>query len=134
MHGPRDVAVATAVAAVMSGTPSTVYALATGGDPLAATRAAGTLFPGERPGVVRGAVAHGAVSGFWGALLGVALPRRRTAWWAMVAGLGIAAIDLGLVGRHLPAIRALPTAPQVADHLTFGGVFGAVLARRRRDR
>jgi hypothetical protein len=45
-----------------------------------------------------------------------------------VAGLAIAALDLGLVGRHRPLIRALPLLPQVADHVAFGAVAGTVLA------
>ena len=46
------------------------------------------------------------------------------------AGLAIAALDLGVVGRRLPRIRALPLAPQVADHVAYGAVVGLVLARR----
>jgi hypothetical protein len=48
-----------------------------------------------------------------------------------LAGLGIAALDLGLVGRRFPRVRALPLAPQVADHLVYGMTVGHVLARRR---
>lgn len=53
-----------AIAAVVSGLPSTTHALFTGADVLAATRAAGTLLPGrrDRPGVVAGLIAHLAVS------------------------------------------------------------------------
>jgi hypothetical protein len=40
-------------------------------------------------------------------LLAVALPPRSTVAWAALAGLGIAALDLGLVGRRFPPIRAL---------------------------
>jgi hypothetical protein len=45
--------------------------------------------------------------------------------------LGIATVDLGLVGRRFPAIAALPTLPQVADHIAFGAVLGFALARSR---
>jgi hypothetical protein len=48
----------------------------------------------------------------------------------MAAGAAIAALDLGLVARRFPAIRALPQAPQWADHLMFGAVLGAVLDRQ----
>jgi hypothetical protein len=119
--------VATATAALLSGVPSTVHALATGADPLAATRAAGTVLPGGRPGLVRGALSHVGISAFWGGVLAGVLPRRRTALWGAVAGLGIAGLDLGLIGRRFPAIRALPAIPQVADHVAFGAIVGALL-------
>ena len=47
------------LAAVLSGVPSTVHALAVGDDPLRATRAAGSLVGG---GVAEGVVVHLAVS------------------------------------------------------------------------
>ena len=50
---------ATAIAAVLSGAPSTAHALATGADPLAAARAAGPILPGGRPGRARGVGAPG---------------------------------------------------------------------------
>ncbi len=128
-------AVATTVAAVGSGLPSTLHALAVGADPLAAVRAAGTLLPGAAGGhpLVRGVIAHLAVSGFWGGLL-AHLPRRHPAAWGALAGAGIAAVDLGLVGRRYPAITSLPRAPQVADHVAFGTLLGWVLGRRERRR
>ena len=79
-------------------------------------------------------LAHSALSIGWAAVLAGLLPRRHTAAWGAAAGLGIAALDLGLVGRRLPAIRQLPVGPQVADHLAFGLVVGAVLAARRAGR
>jgi hypothetical protein len=60
------------------------------------------------------------------------LPRRRLLGWATLAGLGIAALDLGVIGRHLPRIRALPQPPQIADHLAYGVTVGVVLDLRRR--
>jgi hypothetical protein len=130
----RDVLAAGAAAAVLSGAPSTVHAAWTGADPLAAARAAGTLLlPGEhRTGrlLLAAAVTHAALSLGWAAVLATVLPSRRTAVAGAVAGLGIAALDLGLVGRRLPRVRALPLAPQVADHLAYGLIVGAVLARR----
>jgi hypothetical protein len=48
-----------------------------------------------------------------------------------VAGLGIAALDLGVIGRRIPAIRALPQGRQWADHVAFGLTVGIVLRRRR---
>ncbi|MGH9185329.1 MAG: hypothetical protein ACRD0U_05890, partial [Acidimicrobiales bacterium] len=125
------VAAATVLAATLSGLPSTIHAFATGREPLAAARAAGTLLPGrrDRPGLVAGAVMHAGVSVFWGAVLAGALPRRATATAGAAAGLAIAALDLGVVGRRFPAIAALPTLPQVADHVAFGVVFAVARSR-----
>ena len=105
------------VAAVFSGVPSTVHTLATGGDVLESTRAAGTLL--GRRSVVRGAVAHLAISGFWTWVLLRAGAAGRPVRGA-VGGLAITALDLGVVGRRYPDVAALPTWPQVADHVAFG--------------
>lgn len=121
------------LAAALSGVPSTVHALVTGADPLAAARAAGTLLPGRRhrPGLVAGAVVHMVVSTWWTAVLAVVLPRRRRRAWGAGAGLAIAALDLGVIGRRWPAIAALPAGPQVADHIAFGTIVGWALSGRR---
>ena len=105
----RDGLVAGAIAGVLGGAPSTLHAALTGRDLLESTRAAGSIpLRGEdRPGVLL-------VSG-------------------AMAGAGIAALDLGVIGRHIPRIRALPQLPQVADHICFGMVAAAILASRRRD-
>jgi hypothetical protein len=117
---------------VLSGAPSTVHAVATGGDPWAATLAAGSvLLPHEtRRGrlVFAAAVLHGALSLGWAAVLARVL-RRPSVVSGAVAGLGIAALDLGLIGRRLPGIRALPQAPQVADHVAYGVAVAVVLRR-----
>ena len=123
----RDGIVAVAVGAVVSGIPSTVAALVQGDSVLTATRAAGTLL--GRPRVGRGIVAHVILSATWGAVLVRVLPRGRRTTGGIVAGAAIAALDLGVVGRRVPAIRALPKAPQWADHLVFGAAIGAVLDR-----
>ncbi|MBW3611003.1 MAG: hypothetical protein M3N37_03865 [Actinomycetota bacterium] len=127
--------VAGAFAWALSGLPSTAWALLRDGDPLVAARAAGTLVLSPTAGptalLVAGAGAHTVISFAWAMLLALALPRRRTTLAGAAAGLGIAALDLGVVGRRYPAVRALPPLPQVADHLAFGAVIGAVLARRR---
>ena len=125
---PRDVAVAVGVAAVVSGAPSTVHALCTDRSSLASTRAAGTLL--GRASLPRGLAAHAALSLSWGVVLAFLLPRRHRAGFGLLAGAGIAALDLGVVGRRILAIRALPQLPQWCDHLVFGFVAGAVLARR----
>jgi hypothetical protein len=123
-------------AAIVSGVPSTVWAVVQGDDPLAATRAAGTLIPGRRrrPGILGGVVVHVAVSSFWTTMLALAARRwRLTAVRGALAGLGIAAMDLGVVGRRYPAIAALDTHAQLADHVVFGAVLGHLLARPAAD-
>jgi len=118
------------VAALVSGVPSTAHAVATGRDPLAATRAAGSLLVGDdaAPSAQLAAAlpAHLALSWFWGGLLARGLPRDNRALWGAAAGLAIAAVDLGTVGRRKPAISRLPLAPQLADHALFGAVVGAL--------
>lgn len=127
-----------AVAAVVSGAPSTLHALATDPSPLEATLAVGTLvLPRERrplPLLLAALPAHTAISLGWGVVLALALPPRRTGVAGAVGGLAIAALDLGVVGRRYPRIRALPMWPQVADHVAYGAVVGAVIARRRARR
>jgi len=124
-----DGLVAGAVGAVVSGAPSTAHAVVTGRSGLEAVRAAGTLV--GSPTVAAGAAVHAVVSLGWGAVLGALLPRRRTVWWGAASGLAVAALDLGLIGRRFPRIRALPALPQVADHLAYGVVVAAVLSARR---
>ncbi len=134
----RDALVAASVAAACSGVPSTLHALITRADPLEATRAAGTLvLPRETrtvPLVLAAVPAHMAISLGWAVVLAVSLPRRRTVSAGALAGLAIAALDLGVFGRRFPRIRALPLWPQVADHLAYGAVVGAVVAHRRAQR
>lgn len=125
-----------AVAAVVSGAPSTVHALLAGRDPLEAALAAGSLLLGaerERRWLLAAAVpAHAAVSLAWALVLSRALPKQRAIPVGALAGLVIAGLDLGIIGRRLPHIRALPVFPQLADHVAYGATVGAVLAARRR--
>ena len=127
-----------AVAALVSGAPSTVHALLTRRDPLQATVAAGSLLlrdEGRRGRLVLAAVpAHLAISLGWALVLARLLPRERTVAAGAAAGLVIAALDLGLIGRRYPKVRALPLVPQLLDHAAFGAAVGAVLARRRSRR
>jgi hypothetical protein len=130
----RDAIAAGTWAAVLSGAPSTVHALATGRDPLEATKAAGAiLLPRATralPLVLAAVPVHLGLSLGWALVLeraGVRGPARGAA-----AGLGIAALDLGVLGRRLARVRALPVVPQILDHLTYGVVVGAVLQRRLR--
>jgi hypothetical protein len=131
-----DALAAGAVAAVLSGAPSTLHALLTGRGPLEASLAAGTLLlPRERrPArlLPAAAVAHVALSLGWAAVLAAVLPRRHATAAAVAAGLAIAALDLGVVGRRFERIRALPLAPQVLDHVAYAVTVAVVLERRRR--
>jgi hypothetical protein len=125
-----------AVAAVASAAPSTLWALAAGRDPLEATLAAGSMVvPGEtrRGRLVAAAVpVHLALSLSWAVVLAGCLPRPRGVAAGAVAGLAIAVLDLGLVARRFPRVRALPLLPQLADHAAYGATVAAVLERRRR--
>jgi len=114
-----------ALAGLLSGLPSTAFALLRGRDPLEATRAAGRLLlPDARSDVsvlAAAALAHTTLTTGWTAVLhrlpGGAL---RGAGYGLV----IAALDLGLArvirGRRFGAIAELELLPQVADHVAFG--------------
>ena len=131
----RDGIAAGAIAAVLSGAPSTIHALATGRDPLEATAAAGSMAVGReasRPALLAAAVpVHVVISLAWGVALAFALPRKKTVFWGALAGLAIAATDLGLIGPRHPLIADLEKGPQIADHIAFGTIVGVVIARRR---
>jgi hypothetical protein len=61
------------------------------------------------------------------------LPRKGPVMAAgAAAGLAIAVLDLGVIGRRLPRIRALPKLPQVLDHVAYGVVVALVLNRGQR--
>jgi hypothetical protein len=124
------------VAAAVSGVPSTLVTLARGEDVLGGARAAGTLLlPRERrtlPLLAAAVPVHLALSLGWAVALERTLPRGREPLSGLLGGLAIAALDLGVIGRRLPAIRALPQARQWADHAAYGLAVGAVLAHRRR--
>jgi len=130
-----DTLVAAAVAAVLSGAPSTLHALLTRRNPLESALAAGTLLLADerRPARLLAAavVAHVVLSLGWAVVLAAVLPRRRPAGAAAMAGLAIAALDLGVVGRRFPRIRALPLVPQVLDHVAYAMTVGTVLQHRR---
>jgi hypothetical protein len=122
------------VASVVSGAPSTAHALLTGRDPLAATQAAGAMVAPRASRIVQLAVAgpvHLALSFGWTAVLARVVPTDRSlaarVLVGMAAGAAIAALDLGVIGRRIAPIRALPLAPQVADHLAFGAAAAVFL-------
>jgi hypothetical protein len=117
-----------AVAAVLSGLPSTVHAALTGREVLAAARAAGTLMPGGKSDVVAGVAAHLVVSAGWTVVL--AAVNRRCGLGVLggaAAGLVIAAVDLEFFGRRYSAIQELPRIPQWLDHVAFGAIVGGML-------
>jgi hypothetical protein len=121
-------------AAVLSGTPSTLHALATGRDPLEAALAAGSmLLPGEtrRRRLLAAAVpVHLALSLGWA--VGLDRAGVRGVGRGALAGLAIGAVDLAFAARFVPRIRALPLLPQLADHAAYGAIAGYVLARAGR--
>ena len=120
---------AAAWAAALSGIPSTAHALATGRDPLEAALAAGSvLLPREtsRGRLLAAAVlAHLALSLGWTLALDRAGVRRARS--GALAGLAIAALDLGVATRAFPRVRALPLGPQLADHAAFGAIAARLL-------
>lgn len=136
MKAFHDGIVAGAIAGVLSGAPSTVHSLATGGDPLEATAAAGTILlrnETRRSRLVLAAIpVHAALSLGWGVVLAKLLPRKGTVLWGAASGATIAAIDLGGFGGRFPRISQLPLVPQVLDHIAYGVIVGAVLVRVRR--
>jgi hypothetical protein len=121
---------------VLAGIPSTAWALARGDDVLDGARAAGAIvLRGEHgtPVLLAAAVpVHLALSLGWAAVLARVLPRGAEPVAGAVAGLGIAALDLVVIGRRIPAIRALPQGRQWADHVAYGLAVGAALRIRRR--
>jgi hypothetical protein len=118
--------------AVLSGVPSTTVALWRGEDVLEGARAAGKiLLPRETrtPVLLAAAVpVHLGLSLGWAAVLD-ALDAGPLS--GIAVAMGIAALDLGLIGRRIPAIRDLPQPRQWADHAAYGLVVGACLRAMR---
>lgn len=127
----KDWVRAAVVAGVVSGVPSTLHALVTGRDPLAATLAAGALvLPRERrplPLVVVAVPVHFAISLWWAFLLSRVLRGRASVVRGALGGVVIAAVDLRLPGRRFAPVRRLALGPQVADHVVFGAVVGGMV-------
>ena len=130
----RDLLRAWLLATLLSGLPSTLYALLAGRDPMEATRAAGAMI--SMPGsLAAAALVHGAVSLFWAAVLWLVLPRRHTGRhtvvWALAASVAIALLDLRLIApAFFPEVAALDFWPQFADHLMWGACAGYGLIAR----
>jgi hypothetical protein len=122
------------VAGVVSGLPSTAWALVRRRDPLTATWAAGRLLaPNAPPGprlVAAAVFVHATITVGWTAVLTVVLPRHRRVLAGACGGLAIAALDLGLArlrpgNARLAGVAALPQWAQVLDHVAFGALVGA---------
>jgi hypothetical protein len=109
-------------AGTLSGAPSTLWALVRGRPLTEAARAAGQLL--GKPTLVRGLLAHTALTIAWTAVLVPALPTRRRAVWGAAAGAAIHVLDMEVIGRHVPHVRDLERLPQLADHLAFGALVG----------
>lgn len=128
----RGVVLAGCLAGLVGGVPSTVHALVTGRDPLAATQAAGSLgrVPDDRR-VCAGIAVHAAMSVGWAVALVPLLRRSRHAVVSgAVLGAGVAAVDLSVARHRFPEVAALPRWPQVVDHLVYGATLGAVVTVR----
>ena len=131
----RDALQAGAAGALLSAVPSTAVTLLRGENLLDGATAAGSiLLPRERrtlPLLAAAVPVHLGLSFGWAAVLSAALPRRATVPAAVAGALGIAALDLQVIGRAFPRIRALPQGRQWADHVAYGLAVGAVVRRRR---
>jgi hypothetical protein len=135
----RRVLEATAVASIFAGAPSLISALSTDGVGgawrygLRATRAVGTLVPRGRPNLVTGLGGYFAISAGAGVAFGRFLPRRRSVAWGAAGGAAMGLVNVGLIGRRLPAIRELPFGRQMADNIAFGIIFAVVADRGTTD-
>lgn len=132
-----DLARAWLAATLLSGLPSTIWALATGNDVLEPTRAAGgMLLPGETSTaklVAAAAMVHPLVSAFWALVLWRLLPKRAALEWALLAALLIGLLDLRLIApAFFPRVAALEFWPQLADHFMWGAAYAIALDWRRR--
>lgn len=120
-------------AALPSGIPSTTHSLLTGRDVLEPALAAGSVvlpWEHDRLKLLAASVGvHLSLSVGWGVVLARLLPGRRPVVEGVAAGLGIAALDLGVVGRLFPRVRALPQVPQVLDHVAYGVMVSLALRR-----
>ena len=141
MRTKRELLYAWLLATLLSGIPSTVYALLTGGDPLEATQAAAAMLLRSESSLIRMLLAatlvHASVSLFWSIVLWLALPRRRTMLWALLASAAIALVDLRVIApAFFPEVAALAFWPQFTDHLMWGACYsvGLSLGRPRATR
>jgi hypothetical protein len=119
-------------ATLLSGVPSTLYALLSGRDVLEATRAVAAMFPLTGHVLADAALVHLSVSAFWALVLALLLPERHLLAWAVVASIAIGLLDLRVIAPlFFPEVAALEFWPQMADHMMWGLCFGGVLRFRR---
>jgi len=123
------------VASLAGGLPSTTLA-ALQGRPVVAygldtTRRVGVLVPPFRRGFARGVLAHAVISVVAGEVLAATLPRPRSIAWGAAAGLVMGIVNVGVIGRRIPAIAELPLAPQLADNIAFGMIFAAIVDHKK---
>jgi hypothetical protein len=131
----RDALAAGLAGAACSALPSTAWALLRGDDVLEGARAVGVMvLPHERRTpvlLITAGTVHLGISLAWSAVIAAVLPRRAEPGWGVAGALAIAALDLAVIGRRIPAIRALPQGRQWADHAAYGLTVGLVLRARR---
>lgn len=124
-------------AALLSGLPSTIHALLRKRDPLVPTVAAGSiLLPRERRRgrlLLAAVPVHLTLSAAWALAIAAVAPRRNALVEGSIAGLLIAALDLGVIGSRFPRIRKLQPLPQIMDHLAFGIIAVAALGKAARN-
>ena len=132
----RRIMRATAVAAALSGAPSTLDAFRRQRDLRSVmtyvwdtTCSVGTLVPLGQPDFMRGALLHVGISVLCGEGLARTVPETNSVIWGAGAGLVIGVINVGVIGRRFPAIAALPLVPQLADNVAFGALFAFVVDR-----
>lgn len=125
--------------AVLAGTagsiPSTLLALATGGDWMAPVNAVAAMAGAQHlallPRLCAAAGVHFAISAVWVWLLFALLPGHRTVIWAMAAGIMVAAVDLLILAPlFFAGVASLPLFPQFVDHIVWGATAGALVKRR----
>ena len=130
-HWLKTTLIAAVFAAVLSGIPSTLWALVSGGDVWEATLAAGAALIGSDATFTQllaaATVAHGGMSLFWAGVLCALLRKKWPTICGTVAGILIAVLDILIIGQAFPSIRELAFLPQLADHMMFGAVVGAVV-------
>ena len=75
---------------------------------------------------------HLALSVGWAVVLDRLIPPGAELAGGLAGGLAIAALDLGVIGRRIAAVRDLPQGRQWADHVAYGLAVGATLRALRR--
>lgn len=135
---PTTVLIAGAVAGVIGAIPSTVHFFVTSRDVSAPLNALAAMVEADElpvlPRAVIASIVHFTVSLFWASLLVARLPKDHELFYALVAGLIIALLDLEILAPlFFPEVASLAFLPQLADHLAWAGTVGWVVRTRRRS-